>query len=75
MCLFFIATGSKALALPNTRTSCASSNPRFRTLLANLSQERLMALKRNCVTVRRDFDKQSAGRLLVFTPARLSERR
>ena len=32
-----------------------------------------MALKRNCVTVRRDFDKQSAGRLSVFTSALLSK--
>jgi len=61
-CLFFIVMGSKALALPNTRTSCASSKSRFRRLSAILSQERLMALKCNCVTVRRDFDNESAGR-------------
>lgn len=61
-CLFFIVTGSKALALPNTRTSCASSKLRFRRLFAILNQEKLMALKCDCVIVRRDFDNESAGR-------------
>ena len=60
--LFFIVTGSRALALPNTRTSCASSKSRFRRLSAILSQERLMALRCDCVIVRRDFDNESAGR-------------
>ena len=69
-CLFFIVTGSKALAMPNTRTSCASSKPRFRRLFAILNLERLMVLKCNCVTVRRDFDNESAGRreLLLLSP-------
>src|SRR5258708_7660672 len=68
-CLFFIATGSKALVLPNTRKSCASSKSRFRRLFAILNQERLMALKCNCVTVRRDFDNESAGRREVLFPS------
>ncbi len=65
----FHSDRSKALALPNTRTSCASSKSRFRRLFAILNQKRLMALKCNCVTVRHDFDNVSAGRREVLFPS------
>src|SRR5258708_12138091 len=47
-CLFFIATGGKALALPNTRTSCASSKSRFPSLFPILNQQPLMAPTCHC---------------------------
>jgi hypothetical protein len=62
MCLFFIATASKALALPNARAKCVLLNPRFPGLFAILNQKKLMAPKCRSVTVRRDFDNESAGR-------------
>src|SRR5260370_23319350 len=65
-CLFFTATRSKALELPNARANAFCSMHFFSGVCAVRGQKQLMFPKGYCVTVRHDFDNESTARREVF---------